>query len=418
MSAPRAYPGLGGTVQHHGIVIDRDGDQDQANKIKVRDPARHGSGVSDDDLAYLTVQIPPTGGDQCITPTTPDVGSMVTALGTTGDPNMIVDAQAGSEVASGGGTPGNSGLIAAEYAGQSFAGGQNARNKPPNVKEQKEKGALIRKIEEQGEHYLDLLKGIPTHGAIAPLAGMKLPKVSNIPTAIQEFSSLINGGMMSQIQSMAMSVGGMLSKLSSSSDHMNTITKDMPPNIQQAFKSMVGLSQTVQVADAPGTITGTRVHEETFLTNAAGLIGQAKTISDLVHAMETMMYDTSLHGHDKLDDITIETETAFGNTQLIIRANGYMLHAKSNTTQNNESTFSNSMGNASSYPNVDSKALFGKAFETIMKMIKRLPTESQKDVKKTLEATNTEENPQQNDKFNKAVMGIKDMLPLSLDKFK
>ncbi len=416
MSAPREYPGLGGTVQHHGIVIDRDGDQDQANKIKVRDPARHGSGVSDDDLAYLTIQIPPTGGDQCITPTPPDVGSMVTAVGTTGDPNMIVDAQAGSEVASGEGTPGNSGLLSA-FGGQG-SDGQNPRSKPPNVKEEKVKGALIRKIEEQGEHYLDLLKGIPTHGAIAPLAGMKLPKVGNIPTAIQEFSSLINGGMMSQIQSMAMSVGQMMSKLSSSSEHMNTITKDMPPNIQQAFKSIAGLSQSVQVADAAGTITGTRVHEETFLKNAAGLIGQAKTISDLVHAMETMMYDTSLHGHDKLDDITIETETAFGNTQLYIRANGHMVHAKSNTTMNAESSFSNSMGSGSSFPNVDSKPLFGKAFETIMKMIKRLPTQSQKDVKKTLEATNSDESPQKNDKFNKAVMGIKDMLPLAMDKFK
>ena len=297
---PREHPGTGGGTETYGILLGRADDPDMAGKCQVWIPGRYGPGVQTDHLARCTIQVPPTGGDQCTTGTTPDDGSAVTILGSTGNPNGVIVSVSGSEVqGDGSGTSGNMFLLqgALGLASSFFSQDGNVqRNKPSTYKEVKEKGALIRKLVNRGLHSHNQLKSIPSHGALPSTSGIKLPQIKNIPTAKQAFTNIPTADMISNLPGTVMSLLGMLNSIKNSKSYQSRIASNVPANVFTALNSITELAQSGETNDMGGSVTNNRVNEAVFMENAVNLISKCSTLSELNYSIERMIYDTSLHG--------------------------------------------------------------------------------------------------------------------------
>lgn len=297
---PNVFPGGGGPGTRIGIVVDHDGDPDQAGRVKVWIPGKYGPGVKREHLAYCSVQIPPTGKDQTISGTTPKRGSVVYLQGETGSPNHVITGLVGSEIPNfSGSMPGNINLLS--LMGPIFedvfkTDGKNPRNKRATFKETTENGALIRKLVNTGlfSHFQD--NGIPSNGALTPVAGIKLPPVKNVPTALQKYTNVITKDMINNLPGQTMSLGGLLSSIQSSKSSKGAATQNMPENVKAAFNTLSDIAVITEINDSGNYITGNRVNPEKWKENAITLLSQAQTISDLVEILNRLEYDTSLHG--------------------------------------------------------------------------------------------------------------------------
>jgi hypothetical protein len=297
---PNVFPGGGGPGTRIGIVVDHDGDPDQAGRVKVWIPGKYGPGVKREHLAYCSVQIPPTGSDQTISGTTPKRGSAVYLQGETGSPNHIITGLVGSEIPNfSGSMPGNINLLSLLgpiWEDVFKTDGKNPRNKRATFKETTENGALIRKLVNTGlfSHFLD--NGIPSNGALAPVAGLKLPSIKNIPTAKQKYSNVLTKNMIDNLPGQFMSLGGLLSAIQSSKSSKTAATSNMPGNVLAAFNTLSDIAMITEINDGGNSITGNRVNPDIWKENAIILLNQVQTISDLVTVLNLLEYDTTLHG--------------------------------------------------------------------------------------------------------------------------
>lgn len=393
MSLPQDFP-RGQSGVHPAIVTGRGGQNDdhpdptRAGNMQVALAGLHnwGGTISNDDLALSTRATSPTGGDQCIFPGQVDYGTVVEVFHQTGRNDAHIVGMPNETNQAGSSSPGNMNVM--QMFNMLFSK-NDGRNRPPQYKEQKERGALIRKIVEQGPWFHNLTKGIATHAAFSQIAGNFLPEIKNIPTAIQRHSQIPTEGMMQQLQGAVMSMSSMMQSITSSSSSMKEITKNMPRETADAFQSLALLSQSGQFAHLGGSVTGGRVHEETWKNNAVTLFSQAKTVADLLDSMGRLMHDTSLHGLDQLEDAIFEVETPWGNTIITIDVTGNTSEQLANTTNASMQSFAQTMsqpsGNHTASPGLN---MFGGSSGTMFEMAQRLPKEMQQGFKKLMEQIN------------------------------
>ena len=215
-------------------------------------------------------------------------------------------------------------------------------NTPPKVEETEERGAKIRKIKETGEqHRLELLDGLPIHGALFDMAGFKLPQTKNVPTAKTHGSKLPKDDLLGSLQGQVSSLGGLFQGLMSGgmksspggagggmgysggrgaqgtgqggvNVSMDNVLNKLTPEMQLAVKNLSILVQGMETTGGVAFALGGVVHEETYLKNAEELLGQVTSLSDLMYVLNRLQWDTSLFGQDKLDKVEIELETAWG----------------------------------------------------------------------------------------------------------
>ena len=271
--------------------------QDESGTAKVVDPLRHSSSISKDDLPFVTTLRSPTQGDLETTPMPPEPGQICTVSFQTGDPTTRVITGIPNDLNQQSSIAGNlSGLRGLGWGHlEMLLTGK--RTPPRNAREKKDRGAVVRDKQESGKEWMNsLTQGLASHAAWSQMAGMVLPQVKQIDTAVQQFMNIPSIGNIAQLAGSIMSLSNMLKGMSGS--QRQRATQNMPPELITGFDNMLNLIPEVETG---GTyIASGRVDEETFMENTVTLLSQVSNMSDLLYVMNRLRGDVSLRGFENL----------------------------------------------------------------------------------------------------------------------
>jgi hypothetical protein len=394
----------------------------QDGAAPIFDPMRHSQqDVNLEDLWFSGMSVSPTAFSQNSFMGPPDPGSIVAVLKQAGDAGGIVlglsnTVRKGSGGAGGGGQDIMNGPILQQLQSEKIP-----VNIPPKIKETEERGAKVRKIEEKGEeHSLDLLDGLPIHGALFQMTGFMQPETKKVPTAKTKNDKMMTNQMMQQLAGQVMSMAQMFQGLASkgkggggggappatgggspsSNTYMQDIMGSVNPQMRTAINSMSKLVQGLDTGDGTEYVTGSVVHEETFLENSANLLSQVTTISDLMQVMQRLQWDTSLFGHDKLEPTEYVIDTAHGTAKQTVSFDGTINVTYDANTMNNMNGWSNVISSPEQSPGAGSspanqsggsgggnqaasmmQQMFGKSSQIMQEMFKRLSPKQEKEAK-------------------------------------
>lgn len=442
---PKNFPGQ---IQI-GIIAGgdvKDPAEDHSCNQKVYSPIEHSpDGVKLDHLAFSPMSHSPTNHSQQSFPGCLDPGSLVYVLKNTGQNQVTILGQANdihnsdtNRIA------GNLDLMSNPIVNELMERTIKI-NIPPNIEETTERGAKVKKIKEKNEeHKHSLLKGLPTHGALFGMSGLRLPDIKQIPTALQKFQNVMTEDMMGNMPGSMMSLGQMFQGLQGqlgglmggmgggggagggagagaggggsiggiaagalpqgniqqanlqtsleynyNEDRMPQITSKMSPEMKNATYSLSKLVQGFESTGSGGSyVTGGRVHVPTYLDNAAELLSQATNVYELMDVMHRLQWDEELFGLDQLEPLTYQIETPYGNTTQYMLANGYIYMDETREMQNNQNTFANTISTPSSAPSAGGSGnggMFGNQGGNIMDMLKRVSPEAEKKMKEVME---------------------------------
>lgn len=319
-----------------------DNPQKQDGTMRLRNVrTMHSKNVPTEDLLFSSAMYTPSQFGQQSSPGRLDPGTMVYGIKIPGQNQVIVLGQAQTQKKSGSGSGGGGTDLLSNYS-KTFSD-KLPINVPPDIQESTDAdGVKIRKIKEKGEqHSFDKLDGLPSHGALFPMAGYRLPELPNVPTAKQQNTGMMNNQMMEQMMGQIMSMsqmfqglmgnrggggggGGMgagAAGLGNSSvsaynppegSRMSNILGGLTPEMKTAVTNLSLLVQGLEANDGVAFFTGGVVHEETYLSNAEELLSQVQSLDDLMYVLQRLQWDTDLFGRDKLDKVETEIETAWG----------------------------------------------------------------------------------------------------------
>lgn len=346
------FPGGEGGILDYFLVVNKAGDdpQRQDGSMRLMNPRTHNpQNVDADDMSFSGSVYNPTQMGQQSSPGRLDPGTMVYGIKVPGQSQVIVLGQAQTQKKSGqGGGAGASGGSNLLNGFDDVFSDKLPINVPPSVQETTDAdGVKVRKIKEKGEqHSFSLLDGLPSHGASFPMAGYRLPELPNVPTARQQNTGMMNMEMMQQMMGQIMSMGQMFQGLMGNrggggggggmggagmgggsgsgsvvsepiyvapeDSQMNTILNALTPEMRTAVNNLSLLMQGLEANDGVAFFTGNVVHEDTYLKNAEELLSQVQSIDDLMYVLQRLQWDTTLFGHDKLETVVTEIETAWG----------------------------------------------------------------------------------------------------------
>ena len=374
----------------YGIVVGGDSTDpapDMSNNLRVYFPGIHGKDVNVKHLAFSPRLMSPDRMTQGTFPGGLDPGSLVVALKDTGSNQCQIMGLANDINNNDTRLPGNIDLL---QPIQEFFTKTVGVNIPPNIQDSTRDGAKIRKITEKGqEHHHNLLKGLPTHGALFPILGTVIPEMKNVATAIQSFSDVLTSDLLSQLPGVQMSLGQMFSELQSTSD-FKSILKLFPRELGNAFQNMSTLIQAVETSEGSGFSTNNRVDSSTFMENAISLFNQCTNLSDICTSMQMLQTDTSLHGLDKLKDVAFKVLTPFGEITKTLSANGEISNGTDDATKAIQKLAEAFSAGAKAFPGVNpGENLFTSGAGTIFSMAERLAPEVQSVVKQMADKLNS-----------------------------
>lgn len=345
---PSNFPGGEGGILDYFLVVNKAGDdpQRQDGSMRLMNPRTHNpQNVDADDMSFSGSVYNPTQMGQQSSPGRLDPGTMVYGIKVPGQSQVIVLGQAQTQKKSGSGAGGGGGNDLLSGFSDVFSD-KLPINVPPTVQETTDAdGVKVRKIKEKGEqHSFNLLDGLPSHGASFPMAGYRQPELPNVPTARQQNTGMMNMQMMEQMMGQIMSMGQMFQGLMGNrggggggggmsgggaaggggaapeyivggwpdDSPMNKILAALTPEMKTAVSNLSLLMQGLEANDGVAFFTGNVVHEDTYLKNAEELLSQVQSIDDLMYVLQRLQWDTTLFGHDKLQSVVTEIETAWG----------------------------------------------------------------------------------------------------------
>jgi hypothetical protein len=240
-----------------------------------------------------------------------------TGRSTTGD--VVVVGAWPDEVNKDGTTPGNSNLT------KLFEGAvkhvTSKKSTPTKLKTTKRDGAEIREVEDGKMWSHELAKGIPSTLGLWPLAGLKYDTFKNVPTSIQHFSSIPTPAMLGSLPGMAMSLGKMISSLTSSGA-FDRIKSALDNDMVMAIDSIAGLITEVETSSGSSFGTSSRVNPDVYFANAERLLTQAQNVGDLVYSFNQLQFNVELFGQDTLESVEVEVDTPFGSVDIMIDIDG------------------------------------------------------------------------------------------------
>lgn len=370
---------------------DGDHPKDESSNQKVILPSTHDpKNVKQEHLAFSPMLHSPTQHSQQSFQGVLDPGSLVYFLKFPGQNQGVILGQANDLVNyNQGNSGGGKNLLGDSFFTQLFDR-ETGVNIPPNIQESEEKGAKVRKVKDKGKkHKHSLLKGLPSHGATQQISGYQLPQLKNIPTAKQDFQSIMTNQMGDMMPGNIMSLGSMFSGLMGSGGatgggggggggasaggggggtsfngatltnasfsvtteeeavqgstantyiagttltRMDYILSNLSPEMQDALNSMSILVQGMESEGSNGSFAlSSTVHAETYLDNATELLSQVTSVSDLMTVMNRLQWDTSLFGQEKLEPVAIPAETTWGSGNQLLYANGDVVMVYANT---------------------------------------------------------------------------------------
>lgn len=415
------------TVLQWGVVTSNDQDKpsDQSCNQKVMSPSEHGTGCSPDDMAFSSLFGSPQADGQSIFQGIMAPGTPVLMMKTLGSSGGIILGQMNTLLNGGMGDSAGGGqnLLNVNPAIQKLRSTELNINTPPDIQETEENGVRVRKIKEKDQPFkLELLDGLPIHGALFSMAGFRIPEVKNIPTAKQQNTKMMTNQMMEQLGGTVMSLGqmfqsmmkkgkggsvgnnGMVSGSGTGPSYMDETLKGMTPAMQRSLTSLSNLIQGMESTGGVAFVTGGVVHEGVYLENATALLGQATNLDDMMYVLQKLQWDTELFGQDKLDKVEVEIEDAWGVALQQVDVNGdIVVTYANNQVANAVSSFANNFSSPVSSPSAGfapppgGKAgaggsgignMFGQSSQIMQEMFKRLATVSEKESKQMSEKLN------------------------------
>jgi len=339
------YPGTSSNILV-GFVVERRNDPAQRGGYKVRSifPAQ-GNNVKDEHLHYeppmhsgnqlgvTTFPRPPEDGTVCYFYKDPTLGKLV-MLGTE-EASTISNSSSG-------GTPGNSPALMnfLKEAMEKKWGSQ-----PPDIVKKVVRGAEIWEIKEKGEWYQKLVEGIVAQGGMPPLNGVFPKGISNIETAVQQFSNILSPSMISKLPGSTVNIGDIFNKIPS--QIKDQIFNGLPKELSTGLQNMTNLIQNAESLSGSAFATLGKVDEETFLQNAIELFSDSAKINnmrDLLGVFRRLQSDTELFGLDKLGSVTQEFAGIFGGVPQTIDALGNVTNSANDVVQQAQAAFSSFLG--------------------------------------------------------------------------
>lgn len=384
----------------YGIVVgghDADPAPDQSGNLRVYFPGIHGKDVDVKHLNFSPRLMSPTKGTQQEFPGGLDPGSLVVALKDTGSNYCQIIGLANDTNRAEERIPGNTDLL--QFVKQYLSTELDIR-RPPNIQETTKGGAKVKIAKEKGKHHHNLLKGLPTHGALYNMCGTILPQVTGVATAIQSASSLLDDAIASVLPGAPFSLGNLLGNLPN--DLMKALDSALPPGLMDAFNNMNNLMQTIEAAEGAAFSLAAKCDPTTFMNNAVGLLSKATNLSEMVSTMQRLQTDTSLYGLDKLPFTPLVKATGFGNVLQRVDPLGNVLSFAPPEVAKAAETAMSLMSSATSFPGVNiGQNFFGDGAKTVMSMINRLPAAEMGKAMSMLNALNTSGAAQKAAKFVK-----------------
>ena len=384
------------------IVTDQKASDHSGNQ-SFYSPIDHGEGVNLEDMMLSPMVNSPTAFMQQAFPGAMDPGTPVIVLKQLGDLGGIILGQSntvkkGGQNGSGGGNLGST---------QKVSQLQSAKrdiNIAPDIQEVEENGVKIRKIKEKGQqHSLDLLDGLPIHGALFDMAGFRLPEITNVPTAKQTNDAMAGVQQLQQMMGQVMSLGQMIQGLAGNKGAgggaggfgagslpstggvtytppgantgaggagyggglgnniisaynapadtpLYTIMDGLSQPMKDAVNSLSILLQGYETGSGVAFMTGDVVHEDTYLQNAQDLLSQVSSLEELMYVLNRLQWDKSLFGQEKLQNVVTQIETAWGVALQEIDVNGNIVITYGSEAANLEMNFANTMTSNTSSP--------------------------------------------------------------------
>jgi hypothetical protein len=360
----------------YGIVVggdQSDPDPDQANGLRVYFPTIHGKDVNVKHLAFSPRILSPDRAAMQSFSGGLDPGSMVVAYKDTGSTQCQILGLASDLNNYENGIPGNMGLLQMAPQLAQFLNKSTGVSRPPTIQESSDGGAKIFKINERGDHNHNLLKGLPTHGALFPLNGIPIDPIKNINTAIQAAASIPDVGFLNALPGIAMSLGGLLNNILSVANLSKQLKKGMIPSAFNVVSSMSALIQTVEQSESTGFLTSGKVNPDVYMENAIELLSQCTNLSDVTSTMARLQSDSSLFGMEKYGPTVIEQETPFGKVLTSVSPLGQQITLTPATVAQGFSAISNLMSGAGFPGAVPGENMFGDSAGTILNMMQRIP---------------------------------------------
>jgi hypothetical protein len=360
----------------YGIVVggdQSDPDPDQANGLRVYFPTIHGKDVKVKDLAFSPRILSPDRAAMQSFSGGLDPGSMVVAYKDTGSTQCQILGLASDLNNYESNIPGNIGLLQIAPILAQFLNMSTGVSRPPTIQESSEGGAKIFKINERGDHNHNLLKGLPTHGALFPLNGRPIDPIKSITTAIQAALSIPDIGILNALPGIAMSLGGMLNNILSVKNLSKQLKGGMSSSAFNAVSSMSALIQTVEQNESSGFLTSGKVNPDVYMKNAIDLISQCTNLSDVTSAMTRLQGDTSLFGMEEYGPSIIEQDTPFGKVQTSFSASGEQITLTPAAVVQGLNSLSKLMTGAGFPGVIPGQSMFGSAGSDILSMMQRIP---------------------------------------------
>jgi hypothetical protein len=332
-----------------------------------------------------------------------DPGTPVIMLKQAGELGGIILGQSNTTRKGGEGAGGGKSLGGAQKVSQLVNTKRNI-NVAPDVKETEVDGVKVRQINEKGkQHSLDLLDGLPIHGALFDMAGFRLPDIAKVPTAKQTNDGMMSIQNLQQMMGQIMSLGQMIQGLAGNKGGgggaggygaggtagvgsggnsvsyaeytppganigaggleyggglgnniisaveaapgtaLYEIMDGINPAMKNAVNSLSILLQGYEAQDGVAYYTTNVVHEDTYLENARDLLSQVQTLDDLMYVLSRLQWDKSLHGTEKLANVVNEIQTAWGVALQEIDVNGNIVLTYGSEDANLEMEFANTM---------------------------------------------------------------------------
>ena len=343
-------PGVNSKLRFAVTTDNKSSEQDSNQSFF--DVLNYGKGVDKDDTILSPMMNSPTGFMQQAFPGALDPGTPIIVLKQMGELGGLILGQPNT-VKKGGSNQGGGGNLGSAATVSQLQSTTRDINIAPDIQEVEENGVKIRKIIEKGQmHSLDLLDGLPIHGALFDMAGFRLPEIKNVPTATQTNDGMVSIESLQQMMGQVMSLGQMIQGLAGNKgagggmggfgagslgnnyspsgassgaggsnyggglgnniisavnapteSPMYKIIEGVTPQMKAAINSLSVLLQGYQVNDGVAFMTGGVVHEDTYLDNAQQLLSQVSSLEELMYVMNRLQWDESLFGQDKIGQV-------------------------------------------------------------------------------------------------------------------
>jgi len=379
------------------VVTDQKAEDHSSNQ-GAYSPIDYGEGVNVEDISLSSMFNSPTAFMQQAFQGGLDAGTPVVMLKQAGELGGIILGQSNTTKKGGQGQKSGKSL-GSNSTVEKLSGTERNINIAPDVKEVEEDGVKVRKIIEKGmAHKLDLLDGLPIHGALFDMAGFRLPEVKKVPTAKQTNDQMMSVQNLQQMTGQIMSLGQMIQGLAgnkgggggaggfgagytpqttgvftqyeppgantgaggsgysgglgdniipayeaSSDTPMYQIMEGLTPSMKAAVNSLSILLQGYEAQNGVAFVTGNVVHEDTYLQNAQELLSQVQSIDDLMHVLGRLQWDKSIRGTEQLQNVKNEIQTAWGTALQEIDYEGNIIITYGTEDANNELDFANTM---------------------------------------------------------------------------